>query len=947
MGKLKVSFTTALFVFSFLICVIIAVVFVDRAPNNEYNSFYDKEAGDQKAASQDPGDSGWDPSVQTASPTQSPAPPPDAAQLTDLPIDPHLVNMAQPIPSTVTPTASPNHMSGKSPEEIARALMGKAGVNAQLEASNVPGMAVPQGIATPGTGAAPATATSTPNRTPRTYLPVQSNAQGRGASSPTGMGGPELYQTPSLTGSNPSGVGGLTNSSDWNPVSEQSPNSNLIGVHKVPGDNSSGMMIGEGRIEKGAQVPAGVSTTPVNDGSMSIPSLQGNPGSSLPGSANKPLLFPPGSAGEALPPAPTLRPPPIQDPDQSRSDANETPGNLNPGESSDQALAVSEIPGGESADDDEPLQAAVAMEPAPNVAAQVNNHVLTNEAALRLAHVSAALNDESLDKSKEDEAAKDSAEAWKKITAAAEEARMNGLEVGAPDVELYAAMRPDFDPAEWQLAMEDEGFSAEEIRMNLQNIALSEKLIETEFDSKTEDDEIRKAYDKSPSKYAKPRMIHLQEIYKAKPKDEDRTKKVEREMRRLQRQAASGTDFGLLARQASEAVTAKRGGNLGWINPLKDKDSDRDKALEDLAEGEVTSVIDEEDGFRIYRLVEVREAAKDFESAKDVVVAELKKPVRKDCYAEALKKLDAGELQPSEGSVELSNTAVAAVSKPTRQVVPTRVGSSLVGIDQSQESAGTKAEEELKKALAEVNKKAEEAKEATEKSVAEEASGDPEMDEETRRKFVAQELLGAANAQRQAMENPQSMTSNQTMGAAPGATVMHQPGQQTQLLFAPGSQSQQVANGQAQAMPSPMMNGQGGQPQPPYQAGGQLASPFQAQMQAPNQASFNHMGATSMEPDEAAIRAAQMARAHQAMQAQQAQGVSSRQSNQNPNQTRSQSNGWDVVKTTGDTNTPDQPPRGQSPDIPPGFGSGEGSNQQPERRGIMGNVKSFFSSIGR
>ena len=43
MGKFKVNFTTALFVFSFIICVIVAVVFVDRAPKNDYDSFYDED----------------------------------------------------------------------------------------------------------------------------------------------------------------------------------------------------------------------------------------------------------------------------------------------------------------------------------------------------------------------------------------------------------------------------------------------------------------------------------------------------------------------------------------------------------------------------------------------------------------------------------------------------------------------------------------------------------------------------------------------------------------------------------------------------------------------------------------------------------------------------------------------------------------------------------------
>src|SRR5690606_31851064 len=162
--------------------------------------------------------------------------------------------------------------------------------------------------------------------------------------------------------------------------------------------------------------------------------------------------------------------------------------------------------------------------------------------------------------------------------------------------ERYAAMRPDFDPAAWQLAMEDEGFSAEEIREHLKAIALSEKLIDVKFAEDTDDEEIRKAYDKSPSKFKRPRLIHLQEIYKAKPNDEGRAERVSKEMARLRRQAAGGTDFGLLARQVSEGSTARRGGNLGWINPSENKNPARDKALEDLKQGDVSEVVEDDDG---------------------------------------------------------------------------------------------------------------------------------------------------------------------------------------------------------------------------------------------------------------------------------------------------------------------------------------------------------------
>src|SRR5690606_39265558 len=122
MGKLKVSFTTVLFVFSFIICVIVAVVFVDRGPKNDYDSFYesaDEAPGDGKSGNDD---KGWNRDRNSAAATPAtPAATPstiDDSAFADLPLDPHLRNAAQPVAVTATPAPTANPMQGRSPEEI-------------------------------------------------------------------------------------------------------------------------------------------------------------------------------------------------------------------------------------------------------------------------------------------------------------------------------------------------------------------------------------------------------------------------------------------------------------------------------------------------------------------------------------------------------------------------------------------------------------------------------------------------------------------------------------------------------------------------------------------------------------------------------------------------------------------------------------------------------------
>src|SRR5690606_21988891 len=176
-----------------------------------------------------------------------------------------------------------------------------------------------------------------------------------------------------------------------------------------------------------------------------------------------------------LPPAPTLPPPLIQDADGRRSDAAETPDGF-ADDAGSQAFAISQAVGEEEravSETDAAVAAATAVsgqaavakgKPDPDVLAQVNEQVLTKDAAVRFARVEFSLNDKKLAKADEDKEAEKAAEQWKTIVAAAELARMEGLSVGNSEIEHYAAQRRECEPASWQVAMAEEGLEAEAVR---------------------------------------------------------------------------------------------------------------------------------------------------------------------------------------------------------------------------------------------------------------------------------------------------------------------------------------------------------------------------------------------------------------------------------------------------------------------------------------------------
>lgn len=664
MGNFKVSFTTALFVFSFIICVIVAVVFVDRSPrSDDYDSFYDKDKQSSAPGSNTaPAEDTWN-RRQDATPAASPTAPPDSA-LAELPIDQNLLNASVPLPTAgyaATPMPTANPMQGRTPDEIARMLRQQSTGLAPLPTA-APALAVPDGIATP-----PPAAAAQPAPFKATPYTVQSNLPSQGSAAPASQ------QAPGFSTSN---MGGNT----WPSVSGATPTPPTMKGFRSQPSNNAGMMISTGKTATDATPPPGFdaesgitreppatpfSAAPGGAGNVNgfgsttlqpPPSLSTGPTGAAPTPSTGQLLYAPGSPPgsnnrSALPPAPTLPPPPIVDPDRPRSDAGDpgealTPGSENPEGFSGQALAIS----APAADTAETADAATepAAQPAADekIAALVNDIELTQNHAEKLATAQALLTKKPLSQETRKQQVDEVVKNWTAITAAAEQARLNELPLAESDFDRYAAMRPDLDVDAWKKTLKEAGFSDMEVKQRVAEVALSEKLVENAVTEKYPDKELKKLYDKNPRQYASPRQVKVLEIYKAKPKDADELKKVSGQMKRLQIQAAQGTDFALLANQASEAASKTKGGERGWVTPADEKEKPLSAALKTLKPGAVSEVIETDDGYRIVKAIEEKPAREDFEGCKDEILDKLKTDLREPTLADA-KKTQNVVLSPS------------------------------------------------------------------------------------------------------------------------------------------------------------------------------------------------------------------------------------------------------------------------------------------------------------
>jgi len=745
MAQIRISFTTALVAVSLAICLVVALAFIDRSRRDDAEAASNAgrtSAQEQRLVSeaygspvenqrqpQQPGHQHQAPNLSMGEANMQQAAQPAQDAGSELPIDPRLsaiVAAGLPAGHAPAPRVSQEY-AGLSPEQLARRFQGRAAVP-QAQAAGAPPIAVPPGIQYAQPTPVPTVA---PRATPaQKYQPILTNSAGvEGALK--GMGGNYANSGPAADPTLPFSQAGTVStdrlrealatgagldphtllpvgnnapaipatnagSNGWAPVTGAS----AAAAASTPAPAAPRTYIKGGRAEVqgppapslSASAPLGtqgaplLSAPPEEDGALA--SLLANDAASLaaPGGASVPPL-----AGNNwnLPPAPGLPGAAIQPADAKVTQPPQLA-------AAGAAPKLAPIEGKLESDDIDELPAAVAQKLAPSekiTAASVNDRTLSTREAQQRAQALANLDGRKLDEDSQRMLSRTAAETWTEMVALAEEARKQGITVSDDELPQLMGKRSDIDQAELANAFKGAGFTDAEVQSEMRDLCLGEKLVEQTLAREFSEEKIRSIYEAKPDDFQSPRRLKVQEIYKAKPADEKAVRDVEKEMDKIQRQAASGADFGLLAGQVSEAPTKAKGGDLGWLDHRSAISKPMAEALLPLQPGQVSNVISEPGGYRILKMVEIQEPKPGFEGARDRVVEGLRDHLRSSLTEAAMAKAE----------VNLSHRSKKATSKVSSSKSRDAAVAKVLGASKNKRPAGNGSSRENDEAKASIS----------------------------------------------------------------------------------------------------------------------------------------------------------------------------------------------------------------------------------------------------
>lgn len=186
-------------------------------------------------------------------------------------------------------------------------------------------------------------------------------------------------------------------------------------------------------------------------------------------------------------------------------------------------------------------------------------------------------------------------------------------------------------------ALKREGFTLKEYRERLREQILRTKLVNLEVKSKIviTNEDVQNYYEDHKEEFQGERKYHLRNILLRVPRfagEEEKTEIKDR-MEAIRERIEAGESFPDMARQYSEISLAEEGGDLGFFS-FEDLAPQLRTALEDLEAGEMTPVLDTEQGMQLFWVEEVkREAGKSLEEA----TAEIEEKLYNDIVDERFK----------------------------------------------------------------------------------------------------------------------------------------------------------------------------------------------------------------------------------------------------------------------------------------------------------------------
>lgn len=262
----------------------------------------------------------------------------------------------------------------------------------------------------------------------------------------------------------------------------------------------------------------------------------------------------------------------------------------------------------------------------PNVMARVGNRTLTPKEAGKRVDVLLRLKGEKADDDRRRTMAKQVAEEWAEKASIVAEANRRGIVPTDDEVKQFTERaRKNVGGSRFEDAMHACGFSDQEIKAEMRESAQCEKLIDTIVRQKYDDAKLKAVYDAAPSMFQVSPRVRVIEIVKQRPADPAAAKDAERQIADLQKQA-SGADeqtFRNLAQTKSDSPDRSGAGQDRWLDYHNMTPVMAD-VLGQLKPGQVSKVIAEPDGYKVYRVLEVQQPAPGFQGAKELVLDSLK-----------------------------------------------------------------------------------------------------------------------------------------------------------------------------------------------------------------------------------------------------------------------------------------------------------------------------------
>lgn len=263
------------------------------------------------------------------------------------------------------------------------------------------------------------------------------------------------------------------------------------------------------------------------------------------------------------------------------------------------------------------------------------------------------------------------AQEWAERKAMAEEAKRQGVSVTDDEVTQQIEKQKERTGKDFEAILTQAGMTSEEIRANMRDAALGDKLIEAAFEKGgfKEDKKLREVYDLTPTRFQPSRRIHVCEIFRRTPADPTAAREVEKQMDALQRDLQRGADFSAAAGQVSDSKSKEKNGDLGWLDATSNIGSEMVEALAKLQPGQVSPVIKVRNGLQIVKLAEVEDPKPGFEGARDNVIAGIRQGLRTMALEGAKEHFDVkvGQRKLKSEAQELADQKSQAQTAPGAQ----------------------------------------------------------------------------------------------------------------------------------------------------------------------------------------------------------------------------------------------------------------------------------------